>query len=262
MLASKSELDALPKDVQSEYQEKDGRFILNVEGDLPSHLELKTKVAEFRDNNVKLLKEIDEKYKPLETKLAKYEGIDADEAKRLLAEKKELEKKGIKAPNDLEKAIKDAVEAATKPLTERLETADREAKEAQRRASEVEFDRLSDEYAIKRGVRQNSLRHVRREMRDVFELKDGRLVPKPGQKHPDDPLKELDPDAFLQKLKSTDANLFAESSGGGAGGNGGGAGTGGAGVRADVKILKNPTPAEMGRHMDEIATGKMVVVRE
>lgn len=256
-LATKADLDALPEATRSLYAEKDGKFVLDVEGGLanPTELhELKTKVAEFRDNNLVLTKKVTD----LEPLVTKFKDVDPDEYKTLKAEHEKLKGKGVKGADDLQAAIDAAVTAATKPITEKLAAEEQARLKAQREADQARFRELVSADATKAGVTPKSLRHVIREAEEKFELKDGALTPKTGVKHPTDPLKTLTTSDWLQDLAKSDDNLFEPSTGGGANGNKGGGGGG----RPGAKQLINPTPEEMGRLSKEIAKGEVVVVRQ
>lgn len=252
-LANKTEVDALDLSLRTLYVERDGKFVLDVEGMVPSteiH-DLKLRVAEFRDNNINLTRERD----TLKAAAAKFEGIDPDEAKTIKVEYEKLKGKGVKGADDLQNAINAAVAAATKPINDKLAEESSAREKAQRAADDARFRELFTADASKSGVKSSSLRHVLREAGDKFELKDGVIVPKPGIKHPTDPLKTLSTTDWLQDLAKTDDYLFEPSVGGGANGSGGGGG-------GNARKLINPTPEEMGRNMDAIAKGDMVVVRQ
>lgn len=253
-LATKADLDALAEPLRALYIERDGRFVLDAEGLVPASEvhDLKTKVAEFRDNNRAMHGEL-EQLRPLK---AKYEGIDLDEYKSLKDENDKLKKKGVGKADDLEAAINAAVTAATKPLADKLAAEEQARISAQNAANQARFRELVTADATKAGVKPQSVRHVLREAEEKFELKDGTLIPKAGVKHPSDPLKTLTTPEWLQDLAKTDDYLFEPSTGGGANGGGGNGG------RPGAKQLVNPTPEEMGRHMDAIAKGEMVVVRQ
>ena len=252
-LANKAEVDALELPLRPLYVEREGKFVLDVEGMVPSaevH-ELRTKVAEFRDNNIAVTKERD----TLKATVSKFEGIDPEEHKTIKAEYDKLKGKGVKSEDDLQKAIA----AAIKPISDKLAEESSARAEAQKRADDATFRELFSTDAKKVGVRPASLRHVLREASEKFTLKDGSIVPKEGVKHPTDPLKTLTTEEWLQQLVKTDEYLFEPSVGGGANGGGSGGSSGGGGGNAR-KII-NPTPEEMGRNMDDIASGKAVVVR-
>ena len=57
VLQGQEEYDALPDKVRDHYIENDGNFFLSVDGQTKRETELGSKVAEFRDNNVQLLKD-------------------------------------------------------------------------------------------------------------------------------------------------------------------------------------------------------------
>jgi hypothetical protein len=252
---TKAELDALPEAVRGLYHEKDGKWWLDVEGGLgvPSSevQDLKSKLAEFRDNNVALLKKVTD----LEPLAKKYEGIDPDEARRLKEEHDKLQKKGVTKADDIEALVKAAVETATKPIAEKLASEEQARKAAQQAADQARFRELVSSEAQKKGVRPSSVRHVIREAEQTFDLKDGALAPKAGVKHPSDPLKELTPDVWLEGLAKSDDYLFEPSVGGGADNQNG------RHHRPGAKQLVNPTAEEMGRNVDAIAKGEIVVVR-
>jgi hypothetical protein len=251
VVTKKEELDQLAEPVRQLYIEKDGRWTLAVDGVvLEADLnDVKTKLGEFRDNNRTMHNEL-EKLRPLE---AKFKDVDPEEYKRLKTEAKKLEDKGIKSTDDLQAAIA----AALKPVTERLDASEKARVAAQQAVDRSTFEKLIAADATKAGVKPQSLRHVLREADDVFVLKDGKVIPKDGVKHPTDPSKDMTTDAWLLNLATTDDYLFGESSGGGANNS-----TRPGGGRPGAKILRNPSPEEMGRNMDAIAKGEMVVVRD
>ncbi len=91
--ATVQELDNVPEALRSEYVEKDGSYHLNVEGMVD-----KSKLDDFRTNNVKLLKDIETlqgKFKNANigegfiiTRVDKIEVKDVDQLLKILSEKK------------------------------------------------------------------------------------------------------------------------------------------------------------------------------
>jgi hypothetical protein len=257
VITKKEDLDQLAEPVRQQYIEQNGRWTLAVEGVAPEAdlLDAKTKLAEFRDNNRTMHTEL-EKLRPIVEKVKKVAGDDIDtfitEHTSLKNRAKALDDKGITKPDDINAAI----QAALKPVTDQLESEKQARLMAQKAADDARFRELVSADATKAGVKPQSLRHVLREASEKFELKDGSLQPKQGVKHPTDPMKDLTLSDWFQDLAKTDDYLFGESVGGGAeNGNRGG------GRRPGAKELVNPTPEEMGRHMDAIAKGEMIVVR-
>ena len=258
LLTTKAEYDALAEPVRALYAEKDGKWTLAVEGMVTAQelTDVKTRLAEFRDNNKTMFDELGE-LRPLKTKLKDVKDLDAflAEHTELKTKLAALKDKGVDKPDDLQTQI----QAALAPVMQRLETAEKERKTAQEAATKAQNDSLFRETvtadAQKAGVRPNGLRHVLRVAEVKFEVRDGKEVPKAGVKHPTDPLKDFTTSDFLADLATTDNYLFAESTGGGANNNGSG------GPPPGVKQLINPTPEEMGRHEADIISGKVVVVR-
>ena len=71
--------DEIPAEHLPLYAERDGAWVLNVEGAAD-----KSKLDEFRTNNVALLKQVDELKK-------RFEGIDPEQVRTLAEEKRKLE---------------------------------------------------------------------------------------------------------------------------------------------------------------------------
>jgi hypothetical protein len=249
-ILTKSEYEALAEPIRKEYAEKDGKFVLALEG-MPDPLEqqeLKTKLAEFRDNNRRM-------YTEIEGLKTRYEGVDPEEYKTLKNEVEVLKKKGINKPDDIAAIVDAAVVKATKPLADKLAAEEKARAEAQEKIRNTEFERLVTEVAVKAGVRQSAVPLLVPKAKEKFELKDDAIVPKDGVKHPTEPHKDYTPSEWIQELAKTDDYLFAPSEGGGASGNRTKKSSGG-------RLLINPTAEEMGRNMDAIAKGEVQVVRQ
>jgi hypothetical protein len=249
-LASKAEYEALAEPVRALYVEKDGKYALDV--DDAEKVDLKTKLAEFRDNNRTMHGEL-EKLRPLQ---AKFEGVDPEEYKSLKEEVAAMKKKGVKDPSDIDGIVKAAVAAAVKPLQDEIASERTKRDEAQKAADAGKFRELVSADATKAGVAPSAVRHVLREAELVFALKDGQLAPREGVKHPTDPLKEMTPSDWLGQLAKTDAYLFEASNGGGSR-----PGSKPDGSHPGAKRLINPTAEEMGQHVDALAKGEMTIVR-
>jgi hypothetical protein len=90
-------LEGLSPEIQKFYEQSDGKYILKVEDD--NEKVLKSKLSEFRDNNIKILKEKEVMQKQMEELSKKFESIDLEEY-RVLKEQKDktadedLKKKG------------------------------------------------------------------------------------------------------------------------------------------------------------------------
>lgn len=254
--ATRADFDALPESVRALYVEKDGRFVLDIEGAVISEAEhnaLKTKVAEFRENNTKLTNSNAE----LSATLDKFKDIDPAIAREAIAASTKLKGKlGAKDGDDIEAMLNRAIDARVKPIEEKLTASEQQRTAAQAEAARLALREKITGIATKAGVNAASLRHVLREAEETFEVKDGAVVAREGKRNPVDALKDYTPEVFIEHLERNDPYLFKTSSGTGAdGGNGGVRKPGG----DAVKVLTNPTPEEKGRHMADIASGKVRV---
>jgi hypothetical protein len=250
---SKAEVDALAEPIRKEYTEKDGQFVLAVEGyDDPKEVaELKRKHAEFRDNNKKLFQE-NEALRPLKER---YEGIDPDKYKTMESEIEKLRGKGVKSADDMSAIIQAEIAKATKPIQDKLDAEAKVRADAQQKLIDQEFEKQITDIAVKAGVRQQAVSLIIPKAKAAFEFKDNGIVPRDGVKHPTEPHKDLTPSDWLTELAKSDAYLFAASEGSGAEGNKGR-------TRSNAKILVNPTAEEMGRNMEAIGKGEILVVRQ
>lgn len=252
---AKEEFEKLvPEGFREHYVEKDGKFIPQVEGAVPESdlLAAKAKLAEFRDNNIRLMKKIDEELTP---KLKQFEGVDLEEYKALKAGKEDLEKKGVKDSKDIEGLIGKHVSAAIKPLETRLEQSEKRRIDAERALEMREVDQTLSGAAIKAGIMPDVLSDVLERGRKVFKYQGGSVVALNGETplySTEKPEQPLTPDEWILSLPKP---FFKPNAGSGAANEGKGAGRG-------VRILRNPTPMEMGRYAKEIASGEMAVQRD
>lgn len=107
--------DEVPVEHLALYVEREGAFVLDAEGAVE-----KTKVDEFRTNNVALKRQLD-------SLTTKYEGIDPDAVKQLLAEKAMLEEQKLVKDGEVEKLVEKRTKTATVELEKRLHGAEQQA---------------------------------------------------------------------------------------------------------------------------------------
>src|SRR5207253_253590 len=96
--------DEVPAELQSHYVERDGAFFLDADG-----IADKSKLDEFRTNNVALLKQLDDLTK-------KFEGIDPDQARQLERSKRELEEKAALKAGEVDKVVASRVQSIKSDL--------------------------------------------------------------------------------------------------------------------------------------------------
>jgi len=243
--------DEVPAEHLSLYTERDGAWVLDVEGAVE-----KGKLDEFRNNNLALTKERDElKHR--------FDGIDADEARALLAEKQKAEEekllRGNGAPDAsaAEKAEKDkaaereriekVIEGRVKGIKADLEkqvgslTAERDALNA--RLTAIQIDQGVITVATKRGLRPTAIADITARARTVFKLvngapaafeADGKSV-----RYGKDGLTPMTLEEWVDTQVSEAPHLFESNAGGGAVGN-----TSGGGGNRPHGLVKNPYKKE------------------
>jgi hypothetical protein len=218
VLSTKAEVDLLPEAVRGFYVEQNGHFVLPVEGMVPETEAsgYKMKLAEFRDNNIRLMKD----QEATAAKLKALEGIDPEEYKTLKAEQKKLAEKGVPNAEGLGLLIQNAIGAETKPLKDMLALIEADRAKLKK---DLEAGTLRDAITAvgtKKGIKAKALPYVLNKARELFAVNDGKVIAQTGvfsSAHPADP---LTPDEWLDALAKTDDFLFEESKGTGASGSG------------------------------------------
>src|SRR5215475_5166 len=92
--------EEIPAESQSLYVERDGGWILDVDGAVE-----KSKLDEFRTNNIALTNQLAEQKK-------RFEGIDPDEVKKLAEEKRKLEESQQLKGGEVEKVVEGRLKTA------------------------------------------------------------------------------------------------------------------------------------------------------
>lgn len=237
-------LEDVPEPLRKEYVARDGKFHLELSGaptgfvTAQQFADVNGKLVEFRDNNI-TLKKLNDELVPLKTK---YEGIDADEARAALAEKKKLADKGIKNTDDVSKMITDAVQGAVKPLTEQIEGLKTATAAERKRADDAVFRETISSQFLKVGGQETAVDFMVQRAQGIFIVEGGQLKAAPTQFSKDRPGEMLTPEEWLTKQTKEAAFAFKPS-------NGGGARPGDNSTsqhRAGVEIIKNPTSTQLG----------------
>lgn len=209
--------EEVPAEHLSFYVERDGAFVLDAEGAVE-----KSRVDEFRNNNVALKKQLDETLK-------RFEGIDPDEARKLLEQKQKLEEGQLLKEGDVEKIVLARVKTAIEPIEKRAQAAEQSAVKLSERLAEIEINRAAIVAATKLGLRASAIPDLTLRARTVFRMVDGKAVAFDADgKTPlygADGLTPLTLDEWAAKLVVEAAHLFEPNAGGGATGSSSG-GTG------------------------------------
>jgi hypothetical protein len=202
--------DEIPAGLESAYVERDGVFVLDVEGGFVE----KSRLEEFRTNNI-----------ALQNQLKSFEGIDAAKARELLAKQAELETGELIKKGD----IKTLLERELAPIRAQTEAEKKKNAELQAKLDSSKLNDSLQSAGVKAGVRSSALKDLQLRASTAFRVVDGSVVAIEGVQTLDE---------WLEALKAEAPHLFEENSGGGAAGNG----SGGAGLNANGK--KNPWAKE------------------
>jgi hypothetical protein len=246
--------EELPAGLAEHYTEKDGKFYLSVEGMVPDSqlVDARQKVAEFRDGNIKILKERDD----LASKLKGFDGVDVDEYKTLKEQTKKFKTKGVDNPDDIESLVTRKLEEATRGLNTRIQAIETEKTNLQKQIESKELEKVLAEGARAALVREKAMEDAITRGLRVFRNVDGKIVPMNGDTilySPQDSIKPMTPKEFYESLRKDAEHLFEASAGGGATNMG-------AGATLPMRTLNNPTPMDIGKNLDSIAKGTMKVV--
>ena len=216
--------DEVPADVQALYVERDGALVLDIDGAVD-----KSKLDEFRANNITLSNQLAEQRK-------RFEGIDPDEVRRLAEEKQRLEEAQQLKAGETEKVVEARVKAARGELEKQVSTLASERDALNSRLVTIQIDQGVVAAATKRGLRGTAIPDITARARNVFRLVNG--VPTAfeadGQtvRVGKDGSAAMTLDEWVEQQVADAPHLFESNAGGGAASNG----SGGVGNRS----VKNP----------------------
>lgn len=218
----------------------DGKYHLDAEDDSDS----KKKLGEFRENNIKLMKEKEELEK-------KFKDIDPEEVKEMKKRMQELDDKKMIDAGKIDELVAQKVERMRadfenqiKEMKKALDKKEGELVQTHNRLSEVLIDsEITKAVAAVGGVRKDAMQDIISRGKRIWKLEDGKPVPKEGDKilYGKDGKEQMTFGEWAQVLVETAPFLFEPSGGGGAGGAGAGAGNRG---RADREEIAKLPPQE------------------
>lgn len=191
----------------------DGKFVLDVEGMVP-----KSKLDEFRDTNVKLMKDM-EKFKDIDP--VKYRELA--ETHRKIQEKEWIEK------GEIDKVVEQRVATMKGDLESKINEYKSSNESMAKQLDSLLIDNEVRSAAIKSGVRPSAVDDVLLRARAVFKVQNGVATPfdSKGQviygKDGSNPMAIND---WVGSLKQSADHLFQGSNGGGAQGGGAGVSNG------------------------------------
>ncbi len=244
--ASVDSLDKVPESLRSEYEPRDGKFVLRLNGELPGYVP-KAKLDEFRSNNI----ELDKRAKALEAQVEKYKDIDPDKAREALSKLTKLDEKKLIDEGKIDELVNQRVERFASEKQARIDELAKEVEKHRTRAdgSESELSRVLiqgtiDETALRHKVLPSSLNIVRL-LAQHGDHNGVRWSLDPDSRKPlavkhdgqpawsgKDATKPLDMNEWLEQVVKVNPQIVPNSSGGGAIGS-----TAGGGQRTDLSAL-------------------------
>lgn len=210
----------IPEALRPYYVEKDGKYVIDIEGAVAAE-----RLAEFRDKNIALTKEIGDLKK-------EWEGFTPSEVKDLVAKKTEIENAKIKSESEFQTKLKERTDAMKAEADKRIAELEGKVKEHESRLAEVVIDKALIEEGTKLGLRPEAADFLTTIGRKSIKLENG--VPviyksdgKPEYGTDGEPLKIAD---FVGRVAKANAFAFQPSSGAGSQGGAGSGGSGGGGA--------------------------------
>jgi hypothetical protein len=217
--------EEIPAESQSLYIEKDGGWLLDVDGVVD-----KAKLDEFRTNNVALTNQLAEQKK-------RFEGIDPDEVKKLAEEKRKLEEAQQLKGGEVEKVVEGRLKTAKMEWDKQFNAVTSERDSLNARLTAIQIDQGVITVATKKGLRPTAIPDITARARIVFKLVDGapRAYEADGQtvRVGKDGITPMTLDEWVDQQVADAPHLFETNSGSGAASNG----SGGA---ANNRSVKNP----------------------
>lgn len=222
--------DEIPAELATHYVERDGAWVLDAEG-----VAEKSKLDEFRSNNVELLRQLEEQRK-------RFEGIDPEQVRKLSEEKQRLEDEQRVKAGEFDKVLDGRLKAAKTEWDRQFSAVTSERDALSSRLTVIQIDQGVIASATKRGLRATALPDITARARNVFKLvngvptafdADGKTV-RSGK----DGITPMTLEEWLDTQVSEAPHLFESNAGGGGGGATShyGNGSGGVGNRS----VKNP----------------------
>src|SRR5437764_953300 len=222
--------DEVPAELQALYVERDGGWVLDADGAVD-----KSKLEEFRTNNITLSNQLAEQKK-------RFEGIDPDEVRKLTDDKRKLEEAQQLKVGELDKVVEGRLKTAKTEWDKQFTAVTSERDSLNARLTAIQIDQGVITVATKKGLRATAIPDITARARTVFKLVDGapRAYEGDGQtvRVGKDGITPMTLDEWVDQQVADAPHLFESSAGGGAAGNG----SGGAG--GNNRSVKNPFSRE------------------
>lgn len=254
---SREEFEKLPEAIKEHYAASGEGYAL----DTDAGSEYKSKVDEFRINNVALMKERE----ALKDRVKQFEGIDPEAARTAAARLIEIEEQGLKDDNKIDELVEKRVERMSADFKNKYGALEERNVELEQRTSVTEKQLhtkmvesgIAGAIVAVGSVRKGALPDIMARAHSVWKLDDNlELVAMNG----DQPIigadgkSPLTPEEYASALLQDAPFFFEGSSGaGGKGGTAADAGAGGKSVAAGDKVA-------FGANLEAIAKGEVQVL--
>lgn len=249
----------IPEGMEKLYKEDGGKWVLDVDDAVS-----KDRLTEFRDNNIKLMKEMEK----LKADLDKFKGVDLDEYQKAMAALQKLEEQQMINDGKIDELVDKRVErmradfeGRTNALLKQNEQLATQNATILSDLSNTLIDSKIQAAVLEVGVpRPGAMEDIKNRGHRIFKLVEGKPVPMDAQGNTifgKDGKAPMTFEEWAQTLFENANYLFE----GAAGGGGQGAGRGGGGNQGASKVIASGDPVNFGKHLADIASGKVRVAR-
>jgi len=248
IVLEESAVEALPEDIKKEYtkNDTDGKFYLAVDGETATEKEAKKKLEEFRTNNIKLMKDIEQMKKDAE----KFKDLDPKKYEEAIKKLNELSDKRLIDEGKIDELLSKKTDRMRKDYEAQIKTLTVSVEDGKKAFAGLQNKYASSMIDNKIQIAVNGLEEKTREGvmvdiiargRRVFSLDDdGKPTARDAAGEPmfgKDGTKPLSIEEWVQELPKSAGHFFEGSKG--SGGKGGAVGSGDKG--GDLSAIKSPT---------------------
>jgi len=229
---SVEKLDGLDDSIKAMYKpaQSGQGFVLDVEGVVE-----KTKLDEFRENNVKLLKQLEA-----------FKGVDPEKIKELQETERKLKEKELIDKGDLDGLIGQRVALMKEEYENKIKQLAHDNSISKKQLETLLVDNKVREASTSGGVLSTAIDDVILRAKTLFSVEKGDVVAKKDGKmvYGKDGTTTLSINEWIQSLKDTAPHLFAQNQGAGASG---GFGTKGFGDASKMTTIQKVQAGLKGR---------------
>lgn len=199
-------LDGVPEALHEFYAESDGNYVLAVQGMVP-----KSKVDEFRNNNVDLTRQMEELKNTVDS-------IDLDKYNEMMQKIQDDEAASLIKAGKIDELVEMKSKAQTDHFNAELAKTAKERDALIREMEGIKIDTAVKDAALKSGVTKTAIDDVLLRARNTFKLQEGKVTPLDGEGNVIYSAGTTDPlsiSGWMDSLSESAPHLFAPSSGGG-----------------------------------------------